>query len=153
MIFKTIGGNSVNLRLDQYKIKWRKPSLSKFQTRIKAFFEKNFKDLDWYEEVPLVGKNESRLRWDFLCIYEDAFGRKVKVFIEVQGNHHYKMVGKFQKTTEDFHNQLFRDEVKVLFAKSNSNIPVLEFFEDDPNISLEWLKETYPEFRPYDKRC
>jgi len=143
MKFLTLKGNIVNLPLDKYRINWKSASLSKFQTRIKDFFGKHFKHLDWYEEVPLVGENVSRLRFDFLCIFDDKWGRRQKVFVEVQGNHHDKRNPKFQPNPGDFEDQMMRDELKVLFAAENSKFPVLEFFEDDPPLTLKWFNDTF----------
>lgn len=142
MIFSTLAGNLVNIPLAQYKINWRKPSLSKFQTRIKAFFWKYFRDSgQWFEEVPLCGKDLTRLRWDFLCVV----GPNKFVFIEVQGSQHFVRNPKFQPKDGDFHNQLVKDQLKVLFAEKNSEFGVVELFEDDPPITLEWFRKTYPE--------
>lgn len=141
MRFLSLSGNLVNLPLSPYKINWRKPSLSKFQTRIKSFFWKYFRDAgDWYEEVPLIGKDLNRLRWDFLCVIGEEL-----IFIEIQGSQHFRRNVKFQPKDDDFHNQLVRDELKSLFADQNSKYGVVEFFEDDPPVTLAWFKETYPE--------
>jgi hypothetical protein len=141
MIFCTLAGNEINLPLGPYRINWRKQSLSKFQTRIKAFLWKYFRDSgQWFEEVPLCGKDLTRLRWDFLCVTKNE-----KVFIEVQGSQHFKRNPKFQPNAQDFDNQLVKDQLKVLFAEKNSKLGVVEFFEDDPPITLEWFRKVYPE--------
>lgn len=148
MMFNTLGGNSVPLYMAPYKVKWRGPTLSKFQSRVKKFFHENYSHLDWYEEIPLIGQDLGRMRWDMLCVFDDKWGKEQKVFVEVQGNGHVKMNGKFHKTLEDFHNQILRDELKVLFAAANSKFPVIEFFEDDPPLTLEWFQATYPGILP-----
>ena len=148
MLFTTLKGNSVPLNLKPYKINWKAASLSKFQTNIKNFFGKYFKHLDWYEEVPLVGADVSRLRWDFLCVFEDDFGRKQKVFIEIQGQQHFKMNGKFHRDIKDFENQVIRDEIKSLFAAKNSLYPVMEFFEGDPLPTIKSFEEEFGKILP-----
>jgi len=42
--------------------------------------------------------------------------------------------------------KLDRDEIKVLFAAENSDIPILEFFEDDPPLTKQWFEKTFPKF-------
>lgn len=148
MIFNTLGGNQVNLPLNPYKIKWKKASLSKFQTRIKDFFFKYYGGLDWYEEVPLVGADITRLRWDFVCIFEDLKGKQQKVFVECQGGHHVKLNPKFQKSIEDFDNQLLRDSLKLMFAAENSKFPVIQIFEDDEPVTIKWFESVYPKVLP-----
>lgn len=147
MIFTTLGGNELPLGLNPYKIKWKADSLSKFQTRIKNFFQKYYSHLEWYEEVPLLGKDVSRLRWDFLCVFTDKKGVKQKVFVEVQGNHHNTWNPKFQKDVDALYDQIIRDELKKLFAEKNSKFPVIEFFEDD-KVTIEWFEKIYPGVLP-----
>jgi hypothetical protein len=147
VIFTTLGGNEIPLGLAPYKIKWKAASLSKFQTRIKKFFCDYYSHLEWYEEVPLSGKDVSRLRWDFLCVFEDKTGQRQKVFVEVQGFHHNSFNPKFQKNISDLDDQMYRDELKKLFAEKNSKFPVIEFFEDD-KVTIEWFEKTYPRILP-----
>lgn len=143
MLFTTLKGNIVPLNLKPYKINWKSASLSQFQTNIKKFLEKNYKHLDWYEEVPLVGAEVSRLRWDFLCVFEDLWGRMQKLFFEIQGQQHFKMNGKFHRDIKDFENQVIRDELKALFAEKNSNYPVIEFFEGDPLPTIKSFEKDF----------
>ena len=148
MIFTTLGGNEVSLGLAPYKIKWKAASLSKFQTRIKTFFYEWYSHLEWYEEIPVPGKDTNRLRWDFLCVFEDRRGVKQKVFVECDGNQHVAYSSHFHGTMEKFEDQLTRDALKELFAAKNSKFPVIRFFEDDPPLTLEWFKKTYPNILP-----
>lgn len=148
MIFTTLGGNEIPLGLAPYRIKWKAASLSKFQTRIKKFFCDHYSHLEWYEEVPLCGKDINRLRWDFLCVFEDKKEEKQKVFIEVQGFHHNSHNPKFQKDMAALDDQMFRDELKKLFAEKNSKFPVIEFFEDDPPLTIKWFEKIYPNILP-----
>lgn len=148
MLFITLKGNSVNVPLNNYRINWRKPSASKFQTRVKNFFEEYYSHLRWFEEVPLKGIGVERMRWDFLCVFQDKFGKDQKVFVEVQGNHHVKLNPKFQKSMEEFDDQLMRDILKRDFAEINSKFELIEFFETD-KITLSWFLQTYPNILPF----
>jgi hypothetical protein len=148
MIFTTLGGNEIPLGLAPYKIKWKAASLSKFQTRIKKFFCDHYSHLEWYEEVPLCGKDINRLRWDFLCVFEDKKEEKQKVFIEVDGNQHSIFSKHFHGTMEKFEDQLTRDGLKELFAAKNSKFPIIRFFEDDPELTIKWFEKTYPNILP-----
>ncbi len=148
MIFTTLGGNELPLGLAPYKIKWKADSLSKFQTRIKNFFQKYYDHLEWYEEVPLLGKDVSRLRWDFLCVFQDKKGVKQKVFVEVDGNQHSKFSKHFHGTVDKFEDQMIRDQLKEMFAEKNSKFPVIRFFEDDPPLTLKWFQKIYPDILP-----
>jgi hypothetical protein len=97
--------------------------------------------------VPLCGKDVSRLRWDFLCVFDDKKQEKQKVFVEVQGFHHNSFNPKFQKDISALDDQMYRDELKKLFAEKNSKFPVIEFFEDD-KVTIEWFEKTYPSILP-----
>ena len=147
MLFTTLKGNSVNVPLNNYRINWRKPSASKFQTRVKNFFWKHFNYLEWYEEVGLCGENMSRLRWDFLCIFEDDFGKKQKIFVEAHGKFHRVFTPYFHENMEKFEDQMMRDILKEDFAKINSKFPLIEIYEEDP-LTIEWLNKTYPNVFP-----
>lgn len=118
--------------------------MSLFQTRIKNFFWKYYRHLNWYEEVPLVGSSLTRLRWDFICSFEDKKGETQIVFIECQGDQHLKKNPKFHKTMESFDDQILRDLLKLRFADINSKFPVIEIFEEDEPITLKWFEKIYP---------
>lgn len=122
--------------------------MSQFQTRVKNFFWQHYRHLDWYEEVPLVGAALTRLRWDFLCAFLNKKGETEIVFIECQGDQHLKQNPKFHKTIESFDDQILRDLLKLQFADINSNFAVIEIFEEDEPITLEWFEKVYPNILP-----
>ena len=144
MLFKTLKGNEVNVFLSDYKINWRKPSASKFQTRVKNFFWKHFNYLEWYEECPCAGEGMTKLRFDFLCVFEDNYGKKQRIFVECHGQQHVKLNNHFHGTMEKFEDQMMRDILKEDFAKINSQFPLIEIYEEDEPLSIKWLEQTYP---------
>ena len=151
VLFTTLGGNEVPLGLAPYKIQWKKPSLSKFQTRIKNFFQKYYSHLDWWEEVPLIGNGLTKMRWDFLCTFTDEKDKLQKVFVEVDGAFHFKYSSHFHGSMEKFEDQMVRDSLKELFAEKNSKFPVIRFFEGEPEVTIKWFEQTYPGILPRKK--
>jgi hypothetical protein len=49
---------------------------------------------------------------------------------------------------DKFEDQMVRDSLKELFAEKNSKFPVIRFFEDDPEVTIEWFEKTYPGILP-----
>lgn len=152
MLFKTLKGNEVNIFLADYKINWRKPSVSKFQTRVKSFLWKHFNYLDWYEEVPCAGEGISQLRFDFLCVFEDNYGKKQRIFAESHGKQHLVYNKFFHGSMEKFEDQMMRDILKEDFAKINSKFPLIEIYEADEPLSINWLHKTYPGVFPQSRK-
>ena len=104
----------------KYLIDWNKPSRSKFQTQVKKFLYKYWKNDIVFEEFRVVG---SRLSLDF-------YNANKKIAVEVQGAQHTKYVKFFHKNRLKYGDQLKRDEKKLDFCKAN-DIKLAEIYPKD----------------------
>jgi len=91
-------------------IKWDKPSRSKFQTEVKNFLHRIWKNDLVYEEFPLVG---SKLRFDF-------YNHTHSLAVEANGPQHSKFHKFFHnKNRMKFLDQVKRDQSKRFFCEIN----------------------------------
>ncbi len=113
-------GKERNLKnAKKYLIDWEKPSRSKFQTTVKKFLYKYWKNDIVFEEFRVVG---SRLTLDF-------YNATKNIAIEVQGNQHTKYNKFFHKGNKiNYLNQLKRDDEKLAFCELNT-IKLVEVHE------------------------
>ena len=92
-------GKQRNLKnAKKYLIDWSKPSRSKFQTQVKKFLKKYWKNDIVFEEFRVVG---TRLTLDF-------YNANKKIAVEVQGAQHTKFVKFFHKNRFKYADQLKR---------------------------------------------
>jgi very-short-patch-repair endonuclease len=121
MKFIDLYGKKRNLKNSRkYLINWKKPSRSKFQTKVKKFLYPYWKNDFVFEEFRVVG---TRLTLDF-------YNANKKIAIEVQGAQHTKYVKFFHKNVFKYSDQLERDEKKLEFCKANK-IKLAEIFPQD----------------------
>mgnify|MGYP003138104069 FL=1 len=121
MKFTDAYGKTRNLKnAKKYLIDWNKPSRSKFQTQVKKFLYKYWKNDIVFEEFRVVG---SRLSLDF-------YNANKKIAVEVQGAQHTKYVKFFHKNRFKYCDQLKRDEKKLDFCKAN-DIKLAEIYPKD----------------------
>ena len=115
-------GKERNLKnAKKYLIDWEKPSRSKFQTTVKKFLYKYWKNDIVFEEFRVVG---SRLTLDF-------YNANKKIAVEVQGKQHTKYVPFFHgKNKINYINQLKRDQDKLKFCELN-DIQLVEIYDGD----------------------
>ena len=114
-------GKERNLKnAKKYLIDWEKPSRSKFQTTVKKFLYKYWKNDIVFEEFRVVG---SRLTLDF-------YNANKKIAVEVQGAQHTKFVKFFHKNHFKYADQLKRDEQKLNFCQANK-IQLAEVYPKD----------------------
>jgi|TARA_R100000008_G_scaffold50674_1_gene30318 hypothetical protein len=131
MKFVDAYGKERNLKnAKKYLIDWTKPSRSKFQTAVKKFLYKYWKNDVVFEEFRVVG---TRLSLDF-------YNANKKIAIEVQGAQHTKFVKFFHKNRFKYSDQLKRDEKKLDFCKAN-DIKLAEVYPQDEIVASLFKKQ------------
>ena len=104
----------------KYLIDWDKPSRSKFQTKVKKFLRRYWKNDIVFEEFRVVG---TRLTLDF-------YNANKKIDVEDQGEQNTKIVKFFHKNRFKYADQLKRDEKKLDFCNIN-DIKLAEVYPQD----------------------
>lgn len=95
---------------DEYDV-YRSRSESKVASLAKAYFTKYYSAIVEYHEFrnPKTGR--------FLPY--DIFIPDYKIYIEINGDHHYRLEKKYHKKQEDFEYQLYKDKIKKEHAEKN----------------------------------
>ena len=130
MKFESVTGKSSTVKnVSKYLIKWDAPSRSKFQTEVKKYLKKFWKNDLVYEEFPLAG---SKLRFDF-------YNRTKSLAVEANGPQHSKFHKFFHnKNRMKFLDQVKRDQNKRFFCEINKiKLVELEYGEDISSAELE----------------
>lgn len=122
MKFKTLTGAVKNIyNVNKYKVDWDKKSRSKFQTRVKNYVYKYWKNHVVFEEFNIPGTRLSL----------DLYNANKKIAIEVQGGQHVKYTPFFHGGYKsNFLSQLKRDQEKCKFCEIN-DIILVEIYEKD----------------------
>lgn len=134
MRFKKINGQISNIPIDQYKIDWDGPSLSKAQFQVKQFFKPFWEKQAVYEEVMLAG---TRLKLDF-------FNRSKMIGIEFDGSQHNKYNAFFSNNNRcNYIKQKMRDKKKEELLELNGIFLIRLIAADLPKLSREWFREKW----------
>jgi len=131
MRFKTITGKEKFQHIEKYRIKWDKPSLSKFQFGVKQFLKPYWKQQVCYEEMPVAG---TRLRIDI-------YNASKRIAIECDGKQHDEYNKFFHKKNKwNYFFQIKRDYKKYHWCEIN-NIKLIQIKPKDLPLSLKFFKE------------
>jgi len=115
-------------------------NLSKLEATLADYLRTNDYSFDQQVSFPNC-KHKGLLRFDFLTYIDED----IELYIEVDGQQHYKHIPYFHKTVEDFKLQQKRDKIKDKYMKENEfeflriryDEDIIEKFESKVNEILE----------------
>lgn len=138
MKYKTLDNKTYGVNESSYKVNWRKPAPSQFQTKVRNFFYYIWGVNNHLvcEEFPVKPYLDKRYRLDLYNVTK-------RVAVEVHGIQHVQHVSHFNKTEDDFWAAVEKDSLKADFCKHNK-IELVEIYPNDLPLSMKWLEKTYP---------
>lgn len=131
MRFLTLAGRDKSVDIAPYRLDWDKPSLSKFQFKVKQFLREFWFNHVMYEEMKVAG---TRMKIDL-------YNATKRVAIECDGKQHGQYNKHFHNgSASTFFGQIDRDNKKDRWCEMNG-ITLIRVEEDEvSDLSRAWFK-------------